>query len=248
MPNALSDDLDRVLASTRELWEELRGQRIVITGTTGFFPCWLLETLLWANDRLGLNTRATILSRNSQACERKAPHLPGHPAVDMLSGDVRSFHFHDGSFSHVIHAATRSSAALNKEQPEVMFDTIIEGTRRCLEFALAAAARKFLLTSSGAVYGKQPPQITHIQESFSGGPDPLAPNSACGEGKRAVRQPAYRDILRRVIGKLENSDLVTNQLFWIGVYPGITPPMHDYVLDVFHQFTRRENLSHARSG
>jgi len=67
-------------------------------------------------------------------------------------------------------------------------------------------------------------------------------------GGNLVRQPAYRDIPHRVIGKLENSDLVMNQLFWIGVFPGITPPMHDYVLDVFHQFTRRENLSHATSG
>jgi len=67
-------------------------------------------------------------------------------------------------------------------------------------------------------------------------------------GGNLVRQPAYRDVPHRVIGKLENSDLVMNQLFWIGVYPGITPRMHDYVLDVFHQFTRRENLSHATSG
>jgi len=186
MPNALSDDLDRVLASTRELWEELRGQRIFITGATGFFGCWLLETLLWANDRLGLNLRVTVLSRSPQAFERKAPHLAGHPAVNTLAGDVRTFHFPDGSFSHVIHAATQSSAALNSEQPEVMFDTIVEGTRRSLELALAAGASKFLLTSSGAVYGKQPPQITHIQESFSGGPDPLDPKSAYGEGKRAA--------------------------------------------------------------
>ena len=54
MRNLLHDDLDRVLASTHDLWEELREQRIFITGGTGFFGCWFLETLLWANDRLGL--------------------------------------------------------------------------------------------------------------------------------------------------------------------------------------------------
>jgi dTDP-glucose 4,6-dehydratase len=186
MPNLLTNDLENVLASTRDLWEELRGQSIFITGGTGFFGCWLLETLLWANGRLGLNARATVLTRNPRAFEQKAPHLAGHPAVRMVAGDVRSFVFPAESFSHVIHAATQSSATLNRERPGLMFDTIVEGTRRCLEFAHARGVQKFLLTSSGAVYGTQPPDVTHIAESFTGGPDPLDANSAYAEGKRAA--------------------------------------------------------------
>jgi dTDP-glucose 4,6-dehydratase len=186
MPNLLANDLDSVLASTRDLWEELRGQCIFITGGTGFFGCWLLETLLWANDRLGLNARATVLTRNPGAFEQKAPHLAGHSALRMVTGDVRSFVFPAGTFSHVIHAATQSSAALNRGQPWLMFDTIVEGTRRCLEFAMAGGAQKLLLTSSGAVYGTQPPEVTHIAESFTGGPDPLDANSSYAEGKRAA--------------------------------------------------------------
>ena len=49
MSELLRDDLDDCLARTGGLWEELRDQRIFITGATGFFGCWLLETLLWAN-------------------------------------------------------------------------------------------------------------------------------------------------------------------------------------------------------
>jgi len=67
-----------------------------------------------------------------------------------------------------------------------MFDTIVEGTRRALEFSIASSAARFLFVSSGAVYGTQPPQLTHLPESFSGGPDPLAPASAYAEGKRAA--------------------------------------------------------------
>jgi nucleoside-diphosphate-sugar epimerase len=68
----------------------------------------------------------------------------------------------------------------------LMFDTIVEGTRRTLEFARRCGAQKFLLASSGAVYGKQPPDMTHIPEDFQGAPDPTDPNSAYGEGKRAA--------------------------------------------------------------
>lgn len=184
-PNALARDLDEVLASTSELFRELRGQRIFITGATGFFGCWLLETLLWANERLHLNATATILTRSPERFRQKLPHLAG-PAIDITAGDVRDFAFPTGDFSHVIHAATDSSVDLNTQQPQLMFDTIVGGTRRCLDFAEQCGARKFLLTSSGAVYGKQPAQVSHFSEDFGGAPDPLDPNSAYGEGKRAA--------------------------------------------------------------
>ncbi len=67
-----------------------------------------------------------------------------------------------------------------------MFDTIIEGTRHTLEFAKFCQAKKFLLTSSGAVYGKQPPEITHVSEDYLGSPDLTNPGYAYAEGKRAA--------------------------------------------------------------
>lgn len=184
--NPLADDLSHVLRHTAELWEEIRGQRIFITGGTGFFGCWLLESFLWANDQLTLGARAVVLTRSPSAFQRKAPHLAAHPAIKLHSGDVRSFEFPDGDFSHVIHAATDASAQLNAQQPGLMFATIVEGTRRALEFSRAAGAQKFLLTSSGAVYGRQPAEMTHINEEFTGAPDPLRLDCAYGEGKRVA--------------------------------------------------------------
>ena len=54
-------------------------------------------------------------------------------------------------------------------------------------------------------------------------------------GGNLVRQPGYRDVPHRVVGSLTNSDLVMNHVFWIGVYPGLSPAMLDYVIEVFHQ-------------
>src|ERR1035438_9937087 len=174
--NPLADDLDHVLVHTQGLWEELRGQRIFITGGTGFFGCWLLESFVWANDKLKLGASAVVLTRNAEAFENKAPHLAAHPAIQLYIGDIRSFDFPPGRFSHVIHAATEASAKLNDENPLLMFDTIGSGTHRALEMATHCGAKKFLLTSSGAVYGRQPPELTHVPEEFSGGPDPTEPH------------------------------------------------------------------------
>ena len=182
--NPLTEDLNHILDHTLELWEELRGERIFITGGTGFFGCWLLESFIWANQRLNLNARATVLTRSPQKFRVIAPHLAGASSIAFYQGDVRDFAFPDSSFPFMIHAATESSARLNEEQPLVMLDTIVQGTRRVLDFAAACGTKKLLFTSSGAVYGRQPPEMTHIPEDFMGAPDPMELSSAYGIGKR----------------------------------------------------------------
>jgi CDP-6-deoxy-D-xylo-4-hexulose-3-dehydrase len=58
-------------------------------------------------------------------------------------------------------------------------------------------------------------------------------------GGNMVRQPAYKDSTYRVIGDLKNTDYVMENTFWIGLYPGLTEEMFDYVISVIHQFCRR---------
>jgi nucleoside-diphosphate-sugar epimerase len=66
----------------------------------------------------------------------------------------------------------------------MILDSVVEGTRRALELARQRGARKFLLTSSGAVYGRQPPELTHIPETYAGGPDLSDWRVGYSEGKR----------------------------------------------------------------
>ncbi|RJR35539.1 MAG: lipopolysaccharide biosynthesis protein RfbH [Deltaproteobacteria bacterium] len=60
-------------------------------------------------------------------------------------------------------------------------------------------------------------------------------------GGNLIRQPAYRNLNFRVVGGLNNSDLVMNHSFWIGVYPGLTEEHLAYVLNVFSDFFK-ENV------
>ncbi len=184
--NPLSRDLDEILARTEPLWEELRGQRILITGATGFFGCWLLESFAWANRKLNLKAHAVGLARRPRILAEKAPHLAQDPSIVVHASDVQSGNFPDGNFSYCIHGATEASARLNSEFPQLMFDTIVEGTRRTLQFAKERSVARFLLISSGAIYGNQPSHVAHVRESFDGSPDPLNPASAYAEGKRAA--------------------------------------------------------------
>ena len=182
----LTDNLNNILERVSPLFEELRGKRIFITGGTGFFGCWLLESFTFANKKLGLGASALVLTRNWEAFHKKAAHLADNPAINFLEGDVRTFSFPKGEFSYVIHAATDASIKINEEDPLLMFDTIVQGTRRVLDLSRICRAKKLLLVSSGAVYCKQPPQLSHIPEDYTGGPDSVDHSSAYGEGKRVA--------------------------------------------------------------
>ena len=55
-------------------------------------------------------------------------------------------------------------------------------------------------------------------------------------GGNLTRQPAYEEVEYRVVGELKNTDLIMNNTFFIGVYPGITDEMIDYIIKIFKNF------------
>jgi dTDP-glucose 4,6-dehydratase len=133
-------DLDHVLDHTRDLWDELRGKRLFITGGTGFIGSWLLDTFAYANERLCLNASAVVLTRGQHA---------DRPGVSFHVGDVRTFDFPAGEFPFVIHGAVESSTDAWADN---QFTVIAKGTQHTLDFAKQAGTERFLFLSSGAVY------------------------------------------------------------------------------------------------
>ncbi|MBI1832512.1 MAG: DegT/DnrJ/EryC1/StrS family aminotransferase, partial [Planctomycetes bacterium] len=53
-----------------------------------------------------------------------------------------------------------------------------------------------------------------------------------------LRQPAYAGIEHRVVGDLANTDFIMNNVFWIGVYPGLDTARLDYVIEMLHRIVR----------
>lgn len=178
------EDLQHILTKTKNIWEHVKNKNIFITGGTGFFGKWLLESFVYINDKLQLNSTATVLTRDPDNFINQFPFYKSIPYVKFLKGDILNFDFPKEDFQFIIHAATEADAALNDSQPLLMLDTITAGTRRVLEFAKTKSVESFLFTSSGAVYGKQPCNVTHIKETEAFELDILNPNSAYAQGKR----------------------------------------------------------------
>ncbi len=194
-------DREHVLQHTSALWEEWGpARRLFITGGTGFFGCWLLETFAHANTVLRLRAQVAVLTRDPDAFRRRLPHLAVDPSIALVRGDVRSLDVatvHDQlreagwpeiathGFGAVLHAATAAVAAPGARDVERLFQAEISGTERTLAFARETGAKRFLFTSSGAVYGPQPDAMPQVTEDYSGAPDPMGVNATYGEGKRA---------------------------------------------------------------
>ncbi len=184
--SGLRAECEALLPERPGLWESFRGARIFMTGGTGFVGCSLLELLLHAIDRYDLGTRIVVLTRDPDAFRRKAPHLASHAAIGTHTGDVRTFTAPAGRFDFIVHGATVSTRQAGDANPRALMETIIDGTRRTLDFAATSGCRKLLFVGSGAVYGPQPPDVAGMSEEYPGAPDPTSPASANGEGKRAA--------------------------------------------------------------
>ena len=153
----------------------------------GLFGPWLLESLSYCNRELNLDINALVLCRDPKSVARRLPHLMDDKSIQFVAGDVRSFDFPDGECEFVIHAAAPSSGA--DAVPSLgLISTMVNGLERVLAFAKACHTKAFLFVSSGAVYGPQPERLSHIPESYLGGPDWLNPNAAYAEGKRVSEQ------------------------------------------------------------
>jgi dTDP-glucose 4,6-dehydratase len=179
------DDLDHAFSIVGERWQQLRGQRIFLTGGTGFIGKWLLATLLDAERRLDLGCHITILTRDPDAFRNNFPHLVDADRVKLVCGDVRDFDFNTcgGGYNQIVHAAT--DVAVNAG-PLATFDTCVQGTHRVLDFAVKSGVSSFLLISSGAVYGRQPDHLLAMAEDFQGTVGPLGPASAYTKGKQVA--------------------------------------------------------------
>ena len=184
LPPLAAADLDHVMSHTRDHWDVVRGKRLLVTGGTGFFGRWLLESFLRADDQLKLNASVTVLSRDPGAFHAGMPHIAAHKSVRLAGGDMCTCEMKGERFDFVIHAAAEPLPPDPAADPLQPFERNVAGTKNALEIARCCGARRFLLTSSGAVYGRQPSDLARVPEDYRGAPDPLDPLTTYGQAKR----------------------------------------------------------------
>lgn len=176
---------------------------ILMTGGTGFFGLALLRHIVALGDTA---PRLTVLSRDPARFAAQHPQLAAH--ARWLYGDVLlAKELPRGErFSHILHAAADSTLG-PRLSPLQRYDQIVKGTRNMLDYALACGAERFLLTSSGGVYGRSPVGMAAVPETYHGMPDPLDPQQTYGVAKRAAEH------LCALYGQTTGLDVVVARCF-----------------------------------
>ena len=158
--------------------------RILLTGGTGFFGKSLLHYYL--SQPYSSFNQIVVLSRNPEQFLRCYPEFDSSPHISFVRGDIqkRASLPWEKCFTHVLHAATESTIGPTLS-PLERYIQIVEGTRNILDLAVHTGASRFLLTSSGAIYGSQPSDLQAIPEDWPGTLPLDNPTTAYGQGKRA---------------------------------------------------------------
>jgi len=129
---------------------------IFLSGGTGFFGRSLLRFFLNKERNFPSLLKVMVLSRDPNSFLQRYPEFSGHDWIRFHTGDILdsdSLPTRE-KFTHVLHAATDSTLGLELS-PSARFRQIYDGTRNILDLAISSGARRFLLTSSGAIYGAQ---------------------------------------------------------------------------------------------
>jgi nucleoside-diphosphate-sugar epimerase len=177
-------DLDEIVERAGPVLSDLCGRHLLITGVSGFFGKWLLASLLHASRELDLDLRVTGVARAASRLLTDYPWLARDHSLTLVDADVTTWLGPTNPVHDVLHLDTPASAALNRDHPEEMLRIITAGMSNMLQRSSAQGATRFLLASSGAVYGKVPPGSALVSESYVGAPDPLDVNTSYHQGKR----------------------------------------------------------------
>lgn len=174
---------------TDPLWQRLSHARLFITGGTGLFGHWFLDSLTEANKRLNLKISATVLTRHPELAKAKMPYLDCR--IQFLQGHVENFTLPTERFDVILHMATTSAEETFQGFSQTQkLQMLCQGTQRVIEFALSCGAKRILFTSSGAVYGNQ--LCNFIQESALMHIDPFKPESGLALGKSVAEFLLHR--------------------------------------------------------
>lgn len=180
----IEEDLQTITGCDPD-WDRFAGKTVLISGANGFLPSYLVETLLYLNDK---TTRGTIkvvgIVRNRAKALARFAEYANRPDLQLIIQDVCQPVIVNEKVDYIIHAASQASPKYYGSDPVGTLNANVLGTYNLLELARENKVRSFLFISGGEVYGEVREDQIPTKEDSYGYVDPLNVRSCYAESKR----------------------------------------------------------------
>lgn len=230
------DCADAALVSLKML-DELKNQKVLVAGGTGFIGSWIAEFVTYLNDVHQFNTSLVILARNTDSFIAEKNHLATRSDIQFISKDIRNINELPQDISYIIHAAASPDNRNHVSNPIETIATITKGTDNLIDSAFNLPnLKKFLYLSSGQVYGKNASNIGLISESDFGSLDCNKITAIYPEAKRLAEATccAYASQYKLPI-------VIARPFSFIGPYQSLSKPwaINNFINDALNNKTIR---------
>ena len=183
----IEEDLAKIIEDSNLPWSDFENKTVLITGANGFLPAYMIETLLFLNERRNINkTRVLGLVRNRERASLRFKHYQNRSDFEMIVQDVcdplsiqkkKDIHY-------IIHAASQASPKYYGKDPVGTILPNVLGTYNLLNLAKDKKVKDFLFFSSSEIYGQVDSSKMPIKEDTCGFIDPMDVRSCYAESKR----------------------------------------------------------------
>jgi UDP-glucuronate decarboxylase len=180
----IEEDLGTIITGQLP-WEKLDGKSILITGANGFLPAYMVETLLYLNEKIFRKpAKIFALVRDKERALRRFENCGRATGLSFIVQDVCAPLSIEGRIDFVIHAASQASPKYFGADPVGTLNANVLGTHHVLKLAHEKHVEGFLFFSSGEVYGQVAEQDIPVTETAYGYLDPTDIRSCYAESKR----------------------------------------------------------------
>tara|TARA_B100001059_G_scaffold235762_1_gene282690 strand:+ start:11727 stop:12791 length:1065 start_codon:yes stop_codon:yes gene_type:complete len=180
----LEQDLEFIINSQLN-WNKIEGKTVLVTGANGFLPSYIVETLLFLNERKFSDPAMIIgLVRNIDKAKDRFRFYAERKDLELIQSDVNEPFKYRTPINFIVHAASQASPKYYGVDPvgTLLPNTI--GTNNLLRLALKNPIESFLFFSSGEIYGEVDNIQIPTKENDYGFINPVRVRSCYGESKR----------------------------------------------------------------
>jgi nucleoside-diphosphate-sugar epimerase len=186
IPNKIIREDIEFIVSHNLPWDRFNNATVLISGANGFLPAYMVETLLYLNDKYDKKIKVIALARNREKTLKRFYHHKNRNDLEFIFQDVCEpvKIKKNKKVDFIIHAASQASPRYYETDPIGTLSANIIGTINLLKIAEKEHCKGFLYLSTGGVYGRVEENHIPMKEDDYGYLDPTDIKACYNESKR----------------------------------------------------------------